>query len=154
MDLAQFDLAADAERGTTVQLLNPRTGAPLTTPEGEPVRIFVDGRHSPAWDRAFERVAFDRAMRTWPGMDAPPVAEMAEEHAAPTFAAVTVGWRGIALDGRPLAFSADAALALYRRFPWIVEQFVAVISGGVPAEPDVHAAAAVIDVTGVLARIR
>lgn len=123
MDLATFDLAQNAEEGTTLHLRNPITGKPLEI-DGKPVTISVKGADGETYQDA-QRAA---RLALLP-FSAPVLREVSkdyqdavQEQASNVLAAVTTGWSGIRVDGEAWGFNADAAGALYDRFPWIKEQ--------------------------------
>ena len=122
MDPATLDLALNAEEGTTLHLRNPITGVPLEI-DGDPVTITVKGADGETY-----KIAQRRARMALLPFSAPVLRETAEyqekiqEEATNVLVAVTTGWSRIKVDGEAWEFNADAAGALYDRFPWIKEQ--------------------------------
>lgn len=124
-DLADFDLAADAEHGTTVELLNPLTSAPLKSDDGRPITVTVRG----ADGATYEDAQFDARFRAQYAPDgARERRDFMDELASVVLGKVTVAWDGIAVDGSTWECNAEAATALYKRFPWIRAQIDAAVN--------------------------
>ena len=126
LDLAGFDLAADAARGATLALLNPRTGKPLVQEDGSPVAIDLIGVDAPAYEEALFRATADNAAMRANGIEIG--RDERDRQVADLLAVATTGWRGIALDGTPLECTRSNAAAAYRRFGWLRDQVDAFIS--------------------------
>lgn len=136
IDLSAFDLEADAERGTTVPLHNPRTGQPLTADDGSVVEITVQGADSKAYRQAQRDVQREVSMRS--DVQGPMGVAEVDRYACEILANVTTGWRNIVVDGSVWECNREAAQALYGRFGWIREQVDAVVTNRTkfgPAEP-------------------
>ena len=127
MDLATFDLEADAVKGATVRLLNPRNGSALAADNGSPVEITVQGSDAPAYREA-QRGVREKIAARHVGENVPLTPEELSEHTAAVLAAVTTGWSNIVVDGQPWEFNREAAAALYRRFGWIAVQVDATVT--------------------------
>lgn len=112
MDLANWAAAAEQARPCTIVGAD---GEPLTH-NGEPVTITIHGRDS----SIFIEKNDDLSRRYQGRTSISPVA--ARGLAADLLAAVTVGWRGIVIDGAEVPFSERAARDLYLRFPMIRDQ--------------------------------
>ncbi|BCM88093.1 hypothetical protein [Methylobacterium indicum] len=139
LDLSTFDLEADAVRGATVRLLNPRNGRALAADDGSPVEIQVQGSDAPAY-RAAQREVRQKIDARHVGESVPLTPEELSEHTASVLAAVTTGWRNIVVDGQPWEFNREAAAALYRRFAWIAVQVDATVTDRNRFGPDALAA--------------
>lgn len=124
-DLADFDLSADAERGTTVELLNPVTGVALTSDDGRPITITVKGADS----ETYEDAQFDARHRAQFAPEASRERrDFMEDLACHVLGKVTAAWEGVAVEGSAWECNAEAATALYRRFPWIRAQVDAAVN--------------------------
>lgn len=122
-DLSTLDSKAASEAGTTIEIISPATGEPLLD-DGEPVTITIIGIDS-AKLRGIARKLNDRRMTDIrKGKNADFDSEVADEEKAKLYAAATIEWEGIALDGSVLECSERNAKKLYSdpRFPWLVEQ--------------------------------
>lgn len=115
MDLAQLDTTAAANEGADIELLHPTTGAPLG------VLITVCGTDSDAYRQAL-RERQNKRLRNAKRGGATLTAEEIEAEALDLLVRCTSGWTGVELDGKPVAFTREAARDLYRRFRWIREQ--------------------------------
>ena len=113
-DLSSLDTSAAAEAGAELELLHPATG------EGLNMFVTLLGTDSASWRQAISR----NLNRRGSGKRTP---EKAMEENIETYAACTVGFRGVILDGQEIPFSHDNARMLYRRFPWMREQVDAFI---------------------------
>lgn len=116
VDLSAFDTATDREH--EFQAYNPK---------GEPLDLFVTvvGVDSDTYQeamRAIEKRAQERARRS--GRNRGPSPEETQAAALELIAKSTRKWRGnVKIDGGPLpAFSYEAAMRLYKRWPWLREQ--------------------------------
>lgn len=125
MDLAKFDLAANAEQGATVHLRNPLTNEPLML-DGEPVTISVLGADSGAFRTAQDAARHALLTTGLAGNEitrgTAAYREAVEEQASNVLAAVTTGWERIKVDGEMWTFNEEAARHLYDRFEWIRQQ--------------------------------
>lgn len=122
-DLSELDTAKASNDGFDVSLYHPGTNADLG------IKIRVLGKDSDEFRKvsnAQNKRRMDRMSRG--GFRNPtPSPEELEQNGIELLAACTVGWSGVVLDGKSLAFSKDNAKALYSRFPWIKEQVDAAI---------------------------
>ncbi|UHC20469.1 hypothetical protein LRS73_35420 (plasmid) [Methylobacterium currus] len=122
MDLANFDLASDAEAGTTFHLANPRNGQPLFQEDGTPITIGIKGVDSPTFRaKAREQAARRRDMNS-SGVGPEITEEFVTRETVELLATCTFEWSGIVCDGQPVEFSTEAAERLYSRFFWMREQ--------------------------------
>lgn len=122
-DLSTLDSKAASEAGTTIEIISPATGEPLLD-DGKPVAITIIGIDS-AKLRGIARKLNDRRMTDIrKGKNADFDSEVADEEKAKLYAAATIAWEGIALDGSVLECNDRNAKKLYSdpRFPWLVEQ--------------------------------
>jgi hypothetical protein len=115
-DLASFDLAKDAEAGAECVLRNPVTG------EETDAAITVLGTDAPAYRKAMRAYRDAVLKRRAAAMDG-----VVSQEAAEFMASVTLGWRGVMLDGKDLPFNRDNAVKLYihPRCGWVIEQLEA-----------------------------
>jgi hypothetical protein len=120
-NLRSIKLATSAK----IEIKDPADGAPLG------VLIEIAGPEHPERKRiafATSRKALKRYEKT--GRIEMPDPEEAEATKHENLAAYTLGWEGYADDaGKPVAFSKEAALALYRdpEMGWLVEQLESAI---------------------------
>ena len=114
MDLANFDLKANAERGFDVSITNPVDGSETD------IIVSVVGS-----DSARFRNANIAAMVEVPYSDDTPTAEKAAvvtKRSALVMAACVTGWVGIELDGEELKYSPSVALDMLNQYDWIADQ--------------------------------
>lgn len=119
-DLTVLDTGNAAEEGATLELRHPQTGE-LLLDNGEPVTIRLAGEDSPQYRRA-QHAAQNRRLQR--GNMAKLKAEELESDTLEIYAACTLSWHGIALDGVELPCNKSNALMLYRRpgLKWIADQ--------------------------------
>lgn len=120
MDLSTLDTAELANQGALLELRDP-AGNPVLQEDGSPVTLTLLGEDSDVVTQVNNRNANQFLRGTSAGGQAV-TAEMSKTNEINKFAAATVGWSGIVVDGEAIQFSADAAKGLYRRFPWIRDQ--------------------------------
>lgn len=125
MDLSTLDTAELANQGALLELRDP-AGNPVLQEDRSPVTLTVLGEDSDIVTQVNNRNANQFLRGTSAGGQAV-TAEMSRTNEINKFATATVGWSGIVVDGEEVAFSPDAAKALYRRFPWIRDQVRAFI---------------------------
>ncbi len=116
MDFEKLDTKAASDEGVELQLLHPKTGAPLDA------FITVLGVDSDAVRAALFEQQRRYAKKLASRSNQPRTPEEIEADRLELVAAATKGWRGIALEGKALEFSAAAAARFYQRFPWAMEQ--------------------------------
>ena len=120
-DFASRDVAAKAEEGAELEVLDPVTG------EAVGVYITLAGADSAVHRKAAvnaskRRLNSQKGFRN-KGFDL----EKMQEESIEIFAACTLSWRGVQVDGALLPCSRDNAIKMYTRFPWLreqVEQFI------------------------------
>lgn len=115
-DLASLDaLTAAQEDGIDVPIEHPVSGDPLG------ITIRVAGPDSQRQRKAYRRM-LDARMRSGKRRIEP---EEAEGETLLYLARTLIGWTfssGVTIDGEVPEFSVDAAVSLFRRFPFIREQ--------------------------------
>ncbi|MFO1126374.1 MAG: hypothetical protein U1E25_14595 [Methylocystis sp.] len=127
-DLASLDTTPAAEAGAEMKVLHPTSGAVLSQEDGQPIVITLVGEDSERFRRA-SRASLDRRLkRQSAGVSAPPSAEELENNAIETLVACTIGWSGIALDGKTLDCTPENARMIYKRLRWLREQVDAFIN--------------------------
>ena len=120
MDLSTLDTSAQANAGAVLHLNGP-TGQPLFQDDGEaPVTLTLLGEDSDIVTRANNEAA-NRFLTSMGGAQVV-TAEVSKANEIKKFAAATVSWDGIKVDGNLLDCNATTAASLYRRFPWIADQ--------------------------------
>jgi hypothetical protein len=132
-----FDSVSAAEAGAWLHLTNLRTDAPayVTGKDGasdlsKPMRIKLIGMDAPA-AKAKERKRTASILKRRGGkMDFAKMTEaqlgalVDEGQEGIVQAAVdqTIGWENLSLDGKPVEFSEEAAFAIYRKYPSILDE--------------------------------
>jgi hypothetical protein len=132
-----FDSVSAAEAGAWLHLTNLRTDAPayVTGKDGtpdmtKPMRIKLIGMDAPA-AKAKERKRTTSILKRRGGkMDFAKMTEaqlgalVDEGQEGIVQAAVdqTIGWENLSLDGKPVEFSEEAAFAIYRKYPSILDE--------------------------------
>lgn len=124
MDLSTLDTAELANQGSVLELRGP-DGTPILQDDETPVTITLLGNDSDVLTKINNRHA-NQFLRGGTG-GATVTAEMARANEINKFAAATVSWSGIKVDGEDLKCTEDAAKAVYRRFGWIRDQVRAFI---------------------------
>lgn len=119
MDLASLDTAEAANQGAVLELRGP-DGSPILQDDKSPVTITLLGDDSDILTKVNNRHA-NQYLRGGPG-GSTITAEMTRANEINKFAAATVGWSGIEVDGEVLKHTDENAKALYRRFGWIRDQ--------------------------------
>lgn len=112
IDLATLDTSNAQEEGIDVTILHPKTDEPLG------ITIRIAGVDSDRAKRA-RREILDRRIRKRKRSF---TAKEIEEDELQQLAAQTISWSGVIIDGREVPLSADNAIALYKRFPFIKRQ--------------------------------
>lgn len=120
MDLSALDTSELANQGALLELRDP-AGNPVLQDDGAPVTLTLLGEDSDVVTQINNRNA-NQFLRGASAGGQSVTAEMSRTNEINKFAAATVGWSGIVVDGEIVKFSADAAKGLYRRFPWIRDQ--------------------------------
>lgn len=113
-DLAQLDSRAFAEKGIHVDILHRETG------EKTGIKIHVQGADSMAYKNAM----LESARK----INKDGSAEDACMIGAEITAKITLGWSGLAVDGKEIEFSHDTAVDMYYRFEWVANQVLAAVN--------------------------
>lgn len=120
LDLAAFDLQADAGRGATMPVLNPRTGVPT----GATIQVLGS-------DAREYRVALRRIRDTAAAsLEREPTDE---DDAlllgrARTAAAAVRSWEGITVNGEAVTYSPANAVSLLTEYPWLADQVLSFVN--------------------------
>ena len=132
-----FDSVSAAEVGAWLHLTNLRTDAPayVTGKDGapdlsKPMRIKLIGMDAPAAKAKERKRATSILKRRGGKMDFAKMTEaqlgalVDEGQEGIVQAAVdqTIGWENLSLDGKPVEFSEEAAFAIYRKYPSILDE--------------------------------
>jgi len=121
MDLSTLDTSTIANAGAVLHLNGP-TGQPLFEDDGEtPVTITLLGEDSDVVTKVNNEAA-NRFLRGMGNAQQQVTAETSKANELKKFAAATVDWSGIVVEGKAIDFTPAAAVSLYRRFPWIADQ--------------------------------
>ena len=132
-----FDSVSASEAGAWLHLTNLRTNGPayvtgkdgapdLTTPMG----LHLIGMDAPASKAKARKRATDILKRRGGKMDfakmSPAqigaVIDEGQEGIIQAAVDQTIGWENLSLDGKPVEFSEDAAIAIYRKYPSILDE--------------------------------
>ena len=125
MDLSTLDTAKVADEGAKCVLVHPVTQQILRDDAGEEVYIRLAGTDSETYKKAQRRLINKRLASKGRGSV---TAEQVDADDLLILAECTLGWGGIAVDGRNPVCSASEATKIYERFSWIREQASAFIS--------------------------
>jgi hypothetical protein len=132
-----FDSVSAAEAGAWLHLTNLRTDAPayVTGKDGtpdmtKPMRIKLIGMDAPAAKAKARKRTTSILKRRGGKMDFAKMTEaqlgalVDEGQEGIVQAAVdqTIGWENLSLDGKPVEFSEEAAFAIYRKYPSILDE--------------------------------
>lgn len=120
-DFATRDVAAKAEEGAELEVLDP------VTSEAVGVYITLAGADSAVHRKAVANISKRRlnGQKGFRNKGWDP--EKVEAESIEILAACTLSWKGVLVDGAPLPCSRDNAIKMYTRFPWLreqVEQFI------------------------------
>jgi len=132
-----FDSVSTSEAGAWLHLTNLRTDAPayVTGKDGtpdmtKPMRVKLIGMDAPAAKVKARKRATDILKRRGGKMDfakmSPAqigaVIDEGQEGIVQAAVDQTIGWENLSLDGKPAEFSEEAALAIYRKYPSILDE--------------------------------
>jgi len=132
-----FDTVSASEAGAWLHLTNLRTNSPAyvtgkdSTPDmSRPMRINLIGMDAPASKANARKRATDILKRRGGKMDfakmSPAqigaVIDEGQEGIIQTAVDQTIGWENLSLDGKPVEFSEEAAFAIYRKYPSILDE--------------------------------
>ena len=115
-DFASRDVAAKAEEGAELEVLDPITNEPVG------VYITLAGADSAIHRTATATIAKRRLSNPKGFRNRALDPEKFEAEGIEVLAACTLGWRGVIVEGAPLPCGRDNAVRLYTRFPWLREQ--------------------------------
>lgn len=120
-DFASRDVAAKAEEGAELEVLDPVTGEPVGA------YIVLAGADSAVHRKATAAVSKRRfsSQKGFRNKGFDP--EKVDAESIEILAACTLSWKGVLVNGAPLPCSRDNAIKMYTRFPWLreqVEQFI------------------------------
>lgn len=120
-DFATRDVAAKAEVGAELEVLDPVTNEPVGA------YITLAGADSTIHRKATANVS-KRRFNSQKGFRSKGFdVEKMEAESIEILAVCTLSWKGVTVDGVPLPCSRDNAIKMYTRFPWLreqVEQFI------------------------------
>ena len=120
-DFATRDVAAKAEQGAELEVLDPVTGEPVSA------YITLAGADSTIHRKAAANIS-KRRFNSRKGFRSKDFdVEKMEAESIEILAVCTLSWKGVTVDGVPLPCSRDNAIKMYTRFPWLreqVEQFI------------------------------
>ena len=121
-DFATRDVAAKAEVGAELEVLDPITSEPVGA------YITLAGADSTIHRKAAANVS-KRRFNSQKGFRSKSFdVEKMEAESIEILAACTLSWKGVTLEGAALPCSRDNAIKMYTRFPWLREQVEAFIS--------------------------
>lgn len=120
-DFATRDVAAKAEEGAELEVLDP------VTSEAVGVYITLAGADSVVHRKAVANISKRRFNNQKGFRNKGFDPEKMEAESIEILAVCTLSWKGVTVDGDPLPCSRDNAIKMYTRFPWLreqVEQFI------------------------------
>jgi hypothetical protein len=132
-----FDSVSAAEAGAWLHLTNLRTDAPayVTGKDGasdlsKPMRVKLIGMDAPAAKAKARKRAMNILKRRGGKVDfvkmSPAqigaVIDEGQEGIIQAAVDQTIGWENLSLDGNPVEFSEEAAFAIYRKYPSILDE--------------------------------
>ena len=132
-----FDSVSASEAGAWLHLTNLRTDSPayVTGKDGapnptKPMRINLIGMDASASKTKARKRATDILKRRGGKMDfakmSPAqigaVIDEGQEGIVQAAVDQTIGWENLSLDGKPVEFSEEAAFAIYRKYPSILDE--------------------------------
>ena len=120
-DFATRDVAAKAEVGAELEVLDPVTNEPVG------VYITLAGADSVVHRKAVANISKRRFNNQKGFRNKGFDPEKMEAESIEILAVCTLSWKGVTVDGDPLPCSRDNAIKMYTRFPWLreqVEQFI------------------------------
>ena len=132
-----FDTVSASQAGAWLHLTNLRTNAPAyvtgkdgTADKGKPMRINLIGKHAPASVAKARKRSTSALKRHGGKVDMSKMSEAqfgalideGQETILRTAVDATIGWENLSLDGKPVEFSEEAAFAIYRKYPSILEE--------------------------------
>ena len=110
MDLANYNLSADADNGYALTILDPYNGKPTD------IVINIIGADSKTY-RTAKTNAYRESMQ---GKDA-------DEISAKIYASCVTGWQNVVKDGKEIGFSPEKAFDLFCDLNWLMDQVGAAV---------------------------
>ena len=132
-----FDSVSASEAGAWLHLTNLRTAAPAyvtgkdAKPDlSKPMRMHLMGMDAPAYKAKARKRAAALLKRRGGNLNIAKMTELqigtliddGEEGRISDAVDATIGWENLSLDGKPVEFSAEAAEAIYRKYPAILDE--------------------------------
>ncbi len=119
-DFANYDIAAIAERGTTFQLLNPKSGMP----SGVTMQVYGGDARSYRTNLRRGQDAVAAAPEKEP-TDADDALLLSRARAA---AAAVMSWSGVYVEDQEIEFNYNNAVELFSRYSWAADQVIMFIN--------------------------
>lgn len=121
-DIAQLDTRTRSEAGQPMELLHPRSGAPILGADKKPVTITLLGPNSEKSRAVNREMAQRRADKASRGVKMEP--EDFERERFDVLTALTVGWTFDMLDGKEFPFNDENCRAFWSdgRWAWVQTQ--------------------------------
>ncbi len=119
MDLSTLDVVSASNQGATLELIHPVTEEKIVDDDGNVMSITVLGTDSQTYRdilKARTRQRLNQKKQSKIDLDE------AEHKGLELLARCTMGWANIYDEGEKVPFSFEAALNLYKKYPWIKEQ--------------------------------
>ena len=132
-----FDSVSAAEGGAWAHLTNLRTNSPahVTGKDGlpdmtKPMRIQLIGMDATAFKAKARKRAASILKRRGNNMNFTKMSEAqlgnliddGQEGIIQNAVDATIGWENLSLEGKPVEYSEDAAFAIYRKYPSILDE--------------------------------
>jgi len=119
MDLANFNLAAKAEAGASLTILNPIDGTKTD------LVITVAGSESATYRNAVFAASSEYTYKD--DDDLKDKIDVIDKRNGVTYAACIMGWENMEFDGKPVEFSHESAKKILADTPWLTDQIGAFI---------------------------
>lgn len=129
-DLASLNTTKLSDEGVSFELRNTITdGEVILDKEGKPLTITVLGKDGDKLAKIFRKYNNKKKVAGSYKKDSDFTEEEKEDFAYKMYAEATVAWSSnIEENGKPLSFSIENAVHLYKTYPWIFEQVIDFIS--------------------------
>ena len=114
MDLANFNLAAKAEAGASLTILNPIDGTETD------LVINVAGSESATYRNAVFAASSEYTYKE--DDELKDKIDVIDKRNGVTYAACIMGWENMAFNGKPVEFSHDEAAKILADTPWLTDQ--------------------------------
>ena len=127
-DLASLDTRTRSEQGVAMEIIHPKTRAPVLREDGRPVTITLLGANSDIFSDVARRMRDRNSDRVNKGVRVSPDDMRNDEFEY--LVACTVDWTIEEMDGKPFPFSRENARKLWadRRFNWLFREALNFIS--------------------------